>query len=154
MFKPFDEASRKQLLARFTGHDVPGGTIFLEQGSAGPGLYVILRGKAEVLRWNGAEYVKLADLGPGDVAGEMSLLHEEKVSATVRSVGNATLLFLARELFMPLVDAVPELLAHFARLAQARRDDTEKKLQPTVSEEESISAGDLIDESDDDKLMI
>ncbi|MCU0663905.1 MAG: cyclic nucleotide-binding domain-containing protein [Myxococcota bacterium] len=154
MFKPFDEGSRKQLLARFTGHDVPGGTIFLEQGTVGPGLYVILRGQAEVLRWNGTEYVKLADLGPGDVAGEMSLLHEEPVSATVQSVGNATLLFLARELFMPLVDAVPELLAHFARLAEARRDDTEKKLQTSVRVEESFCANDLVELPDDEEGMV
>lgn len=151
MFKPFDEGSRKQLLARFTGHDVPHGTLFLEQGTAGPGLYVILRGKAEVLRWDGEAYVKLADLGPGDVAGEMSLLHEEPVSATVRSVGNATLLFLARELFMPLVDAVPELLAHFARLAEMRRTATEEKLdtQRRSGPGHSASSDETIDLVDD-----
>jgi CRP-like cAMP-binding protein len=129
IFMPFDEASRQQLLARFTGHEVPGGTTFLEQGASGTGLYLILRGKAEVLRWDGQEYVRLAELKAGDVAGEISLLHEEPVSATVRSVGNATLLFLARELFTPLVDAVPELLAHFARLAELRRADTDEKLE-------------------------
>ena len=35
---------------------------------------------------------------------------------------------MARELFYPLVEAVPELLVHFARLSQARIEDTDFKL--------------------------
>jgi cAMP-dependent protein kinase regulator len=128
LFQPFDDDSKKQLLSKFTGHEVPKGTIFLEQGKPGPGLYVILQGQAEVLKWDGGEYLKVATLGPHDVAGEISLLHEEPATATVRTTSGATLLFLARELFTPLVEAVPELLAHFARLAQERLDDTEFKL--------------------------
>jgi cAMP-dependent protein kinase regulator len=128
LFQPFDETQRRQLLARFTGHEVPTGTIFIEQGKAGNGLYVILQGKAEVLKWDGATYLSLATLGPGDVAGEISLIHEEPATATVRTTTPATLLFMARELFHPLVEAVPELLAHFARLSQARLEDAEFKL--------------------------
>ena len=99
MFHPFDDDAKKQLLARFTGHEVPKGTIFLEQNNPGSGLYVILQGAAEVLKWDDKEYVKLADIGPGDVVGEISLLHEEPITATVRTTAQSTLLFLARELF-------------------------------------------------------
>ena len=128
LFKPFDEASRKQLLARFTGHEVPRGTQFIEQGKPGRGLYVILQGKAEVLKWDGERYVNVAALGPGDVAGEISLVQETPATATVQTTTPATLLFMARELFYPLVEAVPELLVHFARLSQARIEDTDFKL--------------------------
>jgi len=154
LFQPFDDDSKKQLLSKFTGHEVPKGTIFLEQGKPGPGLYVILQGQAEVLKWDGAEYVKVAVLGPHDVAGEISLLHEEPATATVRTTTSATLLFLARELFTPLVEAVPELLAHFARLAQERLDDTEFKLMQSkvldddfiekLEESEVLSEDDLV----------
>ena len=139
LFKPFDEESKKQLLARFTGHEVPEGTIFLEQGEVGNGLYIILQGSASVQKWDGEEYVKLAALGPGDVAGEMSLLFEEPVSATVQTTAPSTLLFLARELFTPLVEALPELLAHFNRLAENRLADTEQKMASRIAPD--ISAG-------------
>jgi len=155
LFAPFDEAGRAQLLARFTGHEVPKGTIFLEQGKPGTGLYLILQGRAEVLKWDGGEYVKIADLGPGDLAGEISLIHEEAASATVRTTSEATLLFLARELFSPLVEAVPDLLAHFARLAQERLDDAEFKLmQNKVLDEDFIESLDDDDITDDDLVMI
>jgi cAMP-dependent protein kinase regulator len=154
LFQPFDDDSKKQLLAKFTGHEVPKGTIFLEQGKPGPGLYVILQGQAEVLKWDGAEYVKVATLGPHDVAGEISLLHEEPTTATVRTTSGATLLFLARELFTPLIEAVPELLAHFARLAQERLQDTEVNLMQSkvldddfiekLEESEVLSEDDLV----------
>jgi CRP-like cAMP-binding protein len=158
LFAPFDADTRKQLLARFTGHEVPSGTIFLEQGTPGTGLYLILQGRAEVLKWSGGEYAKLAELGPGDVAGEISLLHEEPATATVRTTTAATLLFLARELFQPLIEAVPELLAHFARLAQARLDDTEFKLmRERVLDDDFVESVDDVDEeelAEDDLVLL
>jgi CRP-like cAMP-binding protein len=158
LFAPFDTDTRKQLLARFTGHEVPPGTIFLEQGTPGTGLYLLLQGRAEVLKWDGGEYVKLAELGPGDVAGEISLLHEEPATATVRTTATTTLLFLARELFQPLIEAVPELLAHFARLAQSRLDDTEFKLmRDRVLDDDFVESVDDVDEhelGEDDLVLL
>jgi CRP-like cAMP-binding protein len=107
-----------------------------------------LQGQSEVLSWNGTEYIKVADLKPGDIAGEISLIYDEDATATVRTVSRSTLLFLARELFKPLVEAYPELLKYFAKMANARVADTGEKL-----EAEKIASGDGIenvDESDDD----
>jgi CRP-like cAMP-binding protein len=155
LFKPFDEEIGKKLLARFTGHEVPEGTIFLEQGTAGNGLYVLLQGQAEVLRYDKGEYVKIADLGPGDVAGEISLLHEEPVSATVRTTTPTTLLFLARELFKPLLESVPELLVHFNKLANQRLSDTEfKMMQQTVLDDDFIEELDEAELSEDELVFI
>ena len=153
LFQPFDETSRKQLLARFTGHEVPRGTQFIEQGKPGNGLYVILQGKAEVLKWDGERYVNVATLGPGDVAGEISLVQETPATATVQTTTPATLLFMARELFYPLVEAVPELLVHFARLSQARIEDTDFKLMRNrvVDDDfiESVEDGEAVLDEDD-----
>ncbi|MCP4606817.1 MAG: cyclic nucleotide-binding domain-containing protein [Proteobacteria bacterium] len=154
LFKPFDEDSKKDLLARFTGHEVPEGTIFLEQGNPGNGLYVVLQGKAEVLKCKDDEHIKIADLGPGDMAGEISLLYDEPISATVRTTTPATLLFLARELFMPIVDAIPELLAHFNRLAEERLADTDSKLmQKKLIDDDFIEEVDEEVTIDDDDLV-
>ena len=159
LFSGFDEASRKQLLARFTGHEVPSGTIFIEQGTVGTGLYVILQGNAEVLKDDDNGPVHVAELGPGDIVGEISLVHEEPATATVRTTTPATLLFLARELFYPLVEAVPDLLAHFARLAKERIEDTEFKLMKNrVLDDDFIESiedlADIEEISDDDLILI
>lgn len=161
LFSPFDEKSKKDLLSRFVGHEVPDKTIFIEQGKPGKGLYLILQGAAEVLTWNGEEYINVATLGPGDIAGEISLIHEEPANATVRTTGKTTLLFLARELFSALIEAVPELLQHFAKMANKRTADTENKLEANrlskgpsidwVQENESAESSEL---SDDDLIMV
>ena len=159
LFAPFDPANRKDLLSRFVGHEVPGKTIFIEQGKPGNGLYLILQGSAEVLTWNGQEYIQVAKLGPGDIAGEISLIHEEPATATVRTIGNTTLLFLARELFKTLVDAVPELLKHFNKMANQRLADTELKLKAdriarTTGHVQIDDGSDEDELSDDDIVML
>ncbi|NLN63746.1 MAG: cyclic nucleotide-binding domain-containing protein [Myxococcales bacterium] len=149
IFAPFDAASRKQLLARFVGHEVPAGTIFIEQGKAGAGLFVILQGRAEVLTWSGQSFVPVATLGPGDVAGEISLLHDAPATATVRTLGSATLLFLARELFHPLVEAVPALRDHLRQLADARLTDTRDKIADA-----RLTDDDLLEDVDGDFILV
>ena len=128
LFKPFDDNVKKQLLSRFKGHEVPEGTVFLEEGDTGRGLYVILMGKAAVTKSQDGETVHLADIGPGDIVGEMSLLNEAPVSATVCTKTPATLLFLARELFLPLIEAVPALKAYFTELTENRAFDAQAKI--------------------------
>ncbi len=127
LFCPFDDTAKKQLLSRFTGHDVPAGTVFLEEGDIGRGLYVILSGKSKVTKKEGDETLHLADIGPGDIVGEMALLNEAPVSATVCTKTPSTLLFLARELFLPLIEAVPALKSYFVDLANNRQFDTQAK---------------------------
>jgi len=145
----------KGRIIRFTGHEVPSGTIFLEQGSVGPGLYLILKGRAEVLKYDEGDYVKLADLGPGSLVGEISLLHEQKVTATVRTTATSTLLFLARELFQPLVDSVPELLVHFSQLANERLRATETRLTETrLSKGAAIESSEEIEELTEEDLVL
>ena len=158
LFAPFNDDAKQKLLTRFTGHEVPKGTIFLEQGNVGNGLYIILCGRAEVLKTvDDGEPIKLAELGPGAVAGEISVLFEEPVSATVQTTAPTTLFFLARELFLPLVEMFPEVLAHFNRLAEERLADTEKKMRPkpkkVAPKDETEAAIMDVLELDDDEIV-
>lgn len=146
LFSPFGNEDKKKLLARFTGHDVPEGTIFLEQGDLGRGLYIVLQGKAEVMRNDGGKLFKIAEIGPGDIVGEMALVNEAPVSATVRTTTSATLLFLAREIFSPLVANVPELSAYFKNLSEARTEDAQLKVMA------HRLSDDLIERLDDESV--
>ncbi len=156
LFKPFDEAAKKQLLSRFTGHEVPTGTVFLEEGDAGRGLYVILSGKATITKAKDGETIHIADIGPGDIVGEMALVNEAPVSATVCTKTPSTLLFLARELFLPLIEAVPALKEYFKQLSDNRTFDTEAKItaQELVRQAMEESEGDEFSLDEDDLVFI
>ncbi len=142
LFAPFNEKQKKPLLARFKGHDVPAGTIFLEEGDMGRGLYVILQGRAAITKKKDGQTIQIAEISAGDIVGEMSLVHEMPVSATVKTTSHTTLLFLARELFLPLIEAIPELKAYFEELAIKRAIDTQSVVRARTTVEEDLEVGD------------
>lgn len=134
-FKPLDRKQRLDLMRRFVAHDVSSGTTLIREGDPGKGLYMLLHGEADVSKRDEDEKVLLATLGPSDVFGEISLLGDEPATATVTAATQCTVLFLARELFVKLADAVPELREYVEELGDERRMDTRLTLsQPKVYE--------------------
>ena len=122
LFKPFDHQQQMELIKRFEGLDFEPGTVIIREGDAGQGLFVILLGEVEVVRADttGRERT-LARLGAGEIFGEMSLLGDRTTTATVRTVAKASILFLGRDYFRRLVDALPALRQYFEELAKHRR---------------------------------
>jgi CRP-like cAMP-binding protein len=122
LFKPFDHTQQMELLKRFEGHDLEPGTVIIREGDAGQGLFVILLGEVEILRndTSGRER-PVAKLGAGEVFGEMSLLGDRPTTATVRALSRTTIMFLGRDYFRRLVEALPPLRQYFEELSKHRR---------------------------------
>ena len=106
-------------------HFEPGQNVF-SQGELGDRVYILLSGKAEVVRErsNGAasgsgEQV-LATLGPGECFGEMALLDNAPRNASVRCVEPMTVLSIPKREFGLLAANVPGLRANFEQV-MARR---------------------------------
>jgi len=125
LFKPFDQKQQMDLMRRFEGHALDAGTVIIREGEAGRGLFVILLGEVEVMRRDGAsgEDRRIARLGAGEVFGEMSLLADAPTSATVRAASATTILFLGRQYFQRLVQALPAMRKYFEELARSRRTE-------------------------------
>ena len=128
VFRPFSRPQQLELLRRFTSHDVAAGTDIVREGDWTTGLYIVLSGEVVVSKRSpdgpGAPPVALATLRAGEVFGEMALLAGTTASATVTASRRATVLYLAREYFERLVEAVPALLEYFEKLARERELDT------------------------------
>jgi CRP-like cAMP-binding protein len=123
LFKPFDHKQQMDLLSRFEGHEVQPGTVLIREGDPGKGLFVILLGEVEVLKSeSGGGERPVARLGTGELFGEMALLGEPVTTATVRALVPTTILFLGRDYFRRLVDALPGLRQYFEALAKQRRE--------------------------------
>jgi CRP-like cAMP-binding protein len=140
LFKPLDRRQRLDLVRRFSAHDFVAGTPLIQEGEAGRGLYVVLNGQVDVSKVDGNEKVLLATLGPGEVFGEISLLHDQPTSASVTGASNGTVLFLAREYFQRLITAVDEIRAYVENLGDERLMDTQILLGagPPVTDDEQI----------------
>jgi CRP-like cAMP-binding protein len=140
LFRPFDRAQRLELLKRFSAHEVTPGTIVVKEGQEGKGLYLILTGEVDVTKIDGREKVLLATLRAGDCFGEISLIKKVPTTATVTAARHTTILFLPRDAFLKLADALPELAAYFRELTEERLMDTRLVLEKTAEGEEAPGA--------------
>lgn len=120
VFRPLDANQRKSLIEKFKSREVPANEKLLEEGSPGDGLYLLLAGKAEVSKKTDGKRVVLAHLKEGDVFGERSLLTNQPVSASIRTLRKSIVLKLPKKAWSEVVSTHPQLLAHIADLSQER----------------------------------
>ena len=100
--------------------ELPKGKLLVEEGRIGLEFFLIVDGKASVIR-NGR---KVATLGPGGYFGELALLDRRPRSASVVSETDMDVLVLSQRQFNGLLQSVPtigrKLLAAMAnRLREA-----------------------------------
>jgi len=91
----------------------------------------VLHGAVTVTRATPNGPAPLADLGPGDVFGEISLLEGVPVTATVTATAGAMVLVLPSAVFLRLVEGVPGWRRYFEELADDRRMDQRLSFPPT-----------------------
>jgi CRP-like cAMP-binding protein len=94
----------------------PAGSIVFERGGPSEGLYVVISGSVHVVAEDGSV---LAELGPGDFFGEMSLLLGKGHRHDVRVDTPAELMVVPKEKFDELVDSHPE----FGRYIRAKAEE-------------------------------
>lgn len=118
-FAALDTEQRHALFALFTPRVWTPGETVLAQAAAGDGFYLVLAGEAEVWR-DGERREHLATLGPGDFFGEISLIDEVPVTATVRATSDLTCFHLSRTAFHAAMRDMPDQLERVRAVARER----------------------------------
>ncbi len=139
VLRPVPEAKRADLLSRFTTDHKPEGAVIIEEGSHGPGLFLIVSGEVQVSRGVGEDNLILANLGPGDLFGEISTIMRKPTTATVTAVENTAYLFLRADRFMETTAAFPELLKGAFDIAVERENSNS-----AILARETMSADDFL----------
>lgn len=120
LFSALSRGERHQVMERFNPVEFEPGEHLIDEGEAGPGLYLLLGGTAEVSKASGRENVRLATLRGADLCGEMSLVGSAPTNATVVAQDKVEALFLPREAFTQIVQAHPEIMRYLAGLTDER----------------------------------
>ena len=90
LFSLCGKGELRQVARRSTKVNLAEGKVFVREGSIGREFFVILDGRAEVTR----EGKPVAELGPGDFVGELSLLDPAPRDATVTALTPMTVMVL------------------------------------------------------------
>ena len=93
---------------------VPAGEVLCREGEVGDRMFVIESGEFAVLKQAGsAGPMQVTTIGPGTLAGEMSLLGKVKRSANLKALTDSHVLVLAFDDFQAVVEAQPSLARVF-----------------------------------------
>lgn len=126
LFSGVDREVLSLVASRATEVDFPAGHVIARQGEIGTGFFVIVEGQARVVR----DGKHLADLGPGDFFGELSVLDGHPRNAQVAAIGPCRCLGVASWDLEALLTESPQLaLAIIRGLAARLRVTTEQATQ-------------------------
>jgi len=123
-------ASAKLKLLAFTSQRLSfkaGHTLF-HQGDPGDAAYVVLSGSADVLVDSGSGEIKIANVGPNSIIGEIAILCEVSRTATVRANSNLDVLRIDKDQFLALLAEFPEMALQIIRVLADRLGQTTEEL--------------------------
>jgi signal transduction histidine kinase len=108
--------------------EVPASRVVMKEGTPGDGLYIILRGRLEVTKREGDHDVVLAQRGPGEFLGEMSLIESAPRSASARTIEASELLVVDPPAFQTLLKSSSSAATTLLRTVAGRLRSTEATL--------------------------
>ncbi len=100
------------------------GSTIIFVGTSVEGLHIVAQGKVSVMirPKKGQPFEKVADLGPGDVFGETSIIEFKMAGAQIKSASDDTLVFvIPQSAFRECLDQNPEFKARTLKIIEDRQ---------------------------------
>ena len=132
--------ARKQLVSRFTTERFATGAALVRQGGSANRMFLIASGSVQVRGTDSeGDSVVLAELGPGEVVGEISLVLRRPANADVVALCPTVALALSSDQFQESIREHPTLLRELYNIAIKRADDT-----LSVLAQQAVDASDVV----------
>ncbi|HEV1288324.1 MAG TPA: ABC transporter transmembrane domain-containing protein [Bryobacteraceae bacterium] len=116
LFQNVDPSTLEELATLFATEQIPEERDIICEGDPGDRFYIIVRGKAEVLKAS----KRAAVLQDGDYFGEIALLSNQPRNATVRSLTPCVCLILQRDHFRAMLDRSAPLRERMEQVKKLR----------------------------------
>lgn len=117
IFRPLSDDDLLDLATLLKLEDYNWGFPILQKGDPGSNLFIIIDGRVEVMDDDG---VTLAEMGRGDVFGEMSLLSGDRVTTTIMAMEPCQIASLSQKNFRHVLNRFPALQVFFYKLLVSR----------------------------------
>jgi len=107
---------------------VPPGTILCHEGRVEDTFYIVVAGRAEVIKQVDSESHRvLAQPGPGEFFGEIALVQQSTRTATVRAAELTTVLAIDRATFEQVLERSPRMAVQIIRQVTSRLRDADQQ---------------------------
>ena len=116
-FKNIDEKHLETVISYFKINKYKPGDIVIRKGDPGGRFFIIVSGSVNVLNDAG---IVISTLDRGEVFGEMSLICNDCVNATIQVKEASTILHINQPNFQKILDIYPAIQLYFSRLMAER----------------------------------
>ena len=117
IFKPLSDDDLLDLATLLKFVDYNWGFPIMQKGDPASNLYIIITGRVEVMDEDG---ITLAEMGRGEVFGEMSLLSGDRVTTTIMAMEPCQIANLSQKNFRHVLNRFPALQVFFYKLLVSR----------------------------------
>lgn len=128
IFRDVDVAKLKLLAIASHRVSLEDGELLLRQDDPAEGVYVLLEGRADVFKETAHGRVKLAQVGHGEVVGEIGVLSGRPYSATIIASGHLSALQIEKHAFIEILTEVPAIALSIARELGRRLERMNERL--------------------------
>lgn len=126
-FSSFSLDNIDSVLKHFQKYSYKKGQAVINQGAEGKAFFVIYTGKVGVYKKGFLFFKnKIAELNPGNFFGEMSLIADEKVSATIKAVQKSEIFTILKTDFQKVLKENPQMQDELRYIAEKRKFETKK----------------------------
>lgn len=110
------------------GRQYNDGEVIIKQGESGDCLFVIQKGRVEVIDESGEKEIKLAELEEKEFFGEMGLFEKDVRSATIRAIGETRVLTIDKKNFYQTIQNDPSIAYRLLEKMANRLRKSNKRL--------------------------
>jgi CRP/FNR family transcriptional regulator, cyclic AMP receptor protein len=116
-FKNIDEENLETVVNFFRLKKLEKEDIVIRKGDPGGNFYIIITGSVNVINDGG---MTITTLNKGDVFGEMSLICNDSIGATIQVREPSSILYIDRKNFQKILEQYPSIQLYFTRLMAKR----------------------------------
>ncbi len=130
LFRGLSEGMLRTITPLFEFREIQMGDVLFQEKDPSHEMFVILEGKVKASLFdNSGNELVLAELGPGEIIGEMGIVDEMPRSATVVALEKTKLAVLKRKTFLEILRSKPEVAINVIKALVDRLRKTDDMLE-------------------------
>lgn len=138
------------------------GDIIFSENSSCDGMYIIDSGRVRIFKTVKAgdtlKEVELSQLGQKAMFGEMSMIDENRRSASVQAIEPTTCTIITKKIFEDQLSRIPPWMVNMIKILVNRLRETNEKLRNMVEEQQGKTVNDVsiltVGDDEDEKARV